>query len=115
MKAARVWNTNPLPCCIDFNLVLPADYLQSTSVSSSDTHQYLRAKCSGECGRGHGWAVCGNEMKAVTQCSMREGLHVQETSRDRNSLWAQKKYMRNKSTTAVPTLAAVNTNKGLQS
>lgn len=44
-------------------MALPADYLQSTSVSSSDSHQYLRVKCSGECGMGqeHGRAVCRNE------------------------------------------------------
>lgn len=34
VRAERVWNTNPVPCCREFNLFLLADYLQVTHVAS---------------------------------------------------------------------------------
>lgn len=66
-------------------------------------------------GQEHGQAVCRNEVKAGTQCRIRERSACPRDLQDRNSLRTQIKYMRNKGTTAVPTLAAVNMNKGLQS
>lgn len=59
---------------------------------------------------------CVGMRPRLLHCEVEEkDLHVQESSRDRNSRRAQMKYMRNKDATAVPTLAAVNMNKGLQS
>lgn len=66
-------------------------------------------------GQEHGWAVCGNEVKAVTLCSGREFAARPREQQGQKQSEGSNEIHENKGTTAVPALAAVNMNKGLQS